>query len=156
MVDDGSRLGPDELHGWRNFVEGGRLVGALLDRRLKDGFGLNHAEYGVLRQIADSGRVRMRELAQRVWFSRSRLAHQIDRLVRLGLVAREEDPVRGKTTYALLTPEGERVVALARAEVSGILHEHLFAFLPPETVAALGPGMDAALLHLRDLPECRL
>ncbi|MEV7012078.1 MarR family transcriptional regulator [Streptosporangium sp. NPDC051022] len=156
MADDGSRLGPDELHGWRNFVEGGRLVTALLDRRLKDGFGLNHADYGVLRQIADSGRVRMTELAQRVWFSRSRLAHQIDRLVRLGLVEREDDPVRGKTTYALLTPEGERVVVQARAEVSRALHEHLFAFLPPEAVNALGPGLDAALLHLRDQPECRL
>ncbi|WP_283136336.1 MarR family winged helix-turn-helix transcriptional regulator [Rhizohabitans arisaemae] len=154
MSDDVSRLDPDELRAWRNFLEGGRLISVLLDRRLKQEAGITHADYGVLVEIAAAGRLRMAELAHQVWFSRSRLAHLIDRLVRLGLVVREEDPVRGKTTYAVLTEKGERAVAVGRSVVVGTLRVDFLAHLPTEGVSVLGPGLDRAVEHLRDLPDC--
>lgn len=154
----GAALSTAESRAWRVFFEGGQLVGALIDRRLKDDVGITHADYGVLRRLQDAGgeRMPMRDLRHDVWFSRSRLTHQLKRLEAGGLVRKFEDTQDGRRQDVGLTSRGRDVVTRAQQIVRTLLREHFFDQLPPGSVAALPDILEGAVGHLREQPECQM
>ena len=80
----------------------------------------------------------MSELAERTMSSRSRLSHQIDRLESEGLVSREKCSDDRRGSFAVLTPEGWKVlVASAPTHVESV-RRHLVDVLTPEEFAELG------------------
>ncbi len=80
----------------------------------------------------------MAELAEVSAQSRSRLSHHVSRLEKRGLVAREscEEDRRGQ--WAMLTPEGQRLLdAAAPRHVAGV-REHLLDQISREELTTLG------------------
>src|SRR3954469_23398691 len=79
-------VGP-ERDAWRSFIETSRWVFEMLDRDLK-AHGLTGDDYAVLVSLADQPerRMRMSDLAERVYESKSRLSHHIGRLEAKGWV----------------------------------------------------------------------
>ena len=94
-----------------------------MDAELESVHGTALTSYDVLRQLglAPERRLRMAELADRVFLSRPGLTGVVKRLEAAGLLAREPAPDDGRGSLAVLTPEGyERVVAWHRTHVRSI------------------------------------
>lgn len=127
------RLDPEELRTWRSFVEAVQLLFDRLDRQLQRDSGLSHADYELLVRLseAEGQRMRMSELAEQTLFSRSRLSHAIARIEQAGWVRREGCPSDNRGRFAVLTPEGRRVLeAAAPGHVAAVRH-HVFDRLTP-------------------------
>jgi DNA-binding MarR family transcriptional regulator len=109
------RLTPDELAAWRAFIEGSLRVHTRIDEDLKTSSGMTLFDYHILVLLSEApgGRLRMRDLAERIAFAPSRLTYQANRMEQKGLITREacEDDARG--TYAAITSAGQQ--ALRRA-----------------------------------------
>lgn len=101
-----------ESDAWRAFLEAQRRVIDALDSFTKRSTGIAVEDYEVLMQLAEAPerRLRMRDLANRLCFSPSRLSHRIDRLSELGFVDREPVPGDRRGTYATLTDYGRELV----------------------------------------------
>ncbi|MBA3907867.1 MAG: MarR family transcriptional regulator, partial [Pseudonocardiales bacterium] len=80
----------DELASWRAFLRAHAVITRTLEAELLAEQDLSLAAYDVLVQLAEAPahRLRMTELAERVLLSRSGVTRLVDRLEKLGLVAR--------------------------------------------------------------------
>jgi DNA-binding MarR family transcriptional regulator len=76
---------------------------------------LSGADYEILVALTDApdGRQRFQDLAKAVDWEQSRLSHQIARMTKRGLVAREECAEDGRGAFVVLTPAGREVVDAA-------------------------------------------
>jgi DNA-binding MarR family transcriptional regulator len=126
-------LDDDEQRAWRAFLVASQLVDAALDRQLQRDAGMPHAYYGILTGLVEAGAegVRMSELAERLRFSPSRLAHAVGKLEANGWVRRRACPDDGRGQAAHITAAGKRVQAAAApghvAEVRARVFDHLSA-----------------------------
>ena len=130
----------DEQHTWRAFLEATRRLDEQLDRELQHEAGMPLTYYTILAMLSEApGRtLRMSELAQRTWSSRSRLSHAVDRLEEKGWVTRISCPSDKRGAFALLTDAGFAVLEVAApGHVEGV-RRHLFDQLTPDQVETLG------------------
>ena len=99
-----------ELLTWERLLRFHRRTLARLDDDLRDAADLRLDDYDVLHQlsIAEGGRLRMGELADRMLIAPSSCSRIVDRLVRRDLVERDRDPVDRRVVWAGLTREGRR------------------------------------------------
>ena len=109
-------LSAEELGAWRGLL---RLHSALvkaLDAELLAEHDLPLTSYEVLitLQTAPGRRRRMAELADSVLLSRSGMTRLVDRLEREGLLERDTCTSDGRGCYAVLTDQGEALLARAR------------------------------------------
>jgi DNA-binding MarR family transcriptional regulator len=133
-------LTDDEQHTWRAFLEATRRLDEQLDRELQHEAGMPLAYYTILAMLSEAPArtLRMNELAQRTWSSRSRLSHAVDRLEEKGWIIRNRCPSDKRGAFALLTDAGFAVLeAAAPGHVQGV-RRHVFDQLSPEQVEALG------------------
>lgn len=107
----------DEFHlaAWRAFLNTHAAVIDLIERELAAAKRLPLTSYDVLLALleAPNHRLRMHELAEAVVLSRSGLTRLVDRLERIGLLARERSATDRRGAYAVLTDAG--LQALRRA-----------------------------------------
>jgi DNA-binding MarR family transcriptional regulator len=132
-------LPPTHLAAWRAFLEAHARTVDVLERELRDEEGLNLAEYDVLVHLseAEGGRLRMRDLAERVLLSRGGLTRLVDRMQAQGLVCRARCTSDGRGLYAELTPEGrERLRATFPTHLRGVA-EHFGTHLDADEAAVL-------------------
>lgn len=143
-----------EARAWRGY----RRMRALLDLRITRDFaedGLSDADYDVLSNLGETpqGRLRTREMAERMLWSTSRLSHHVSRMEKRGLVRRleAEDDARG--SEIALTGHGREVLeAAAPAHVASV-REHFIDLLTPEEVRVLGDIAEKVVERLaRDTP----
>jgi DNA-binding MarR family transcriptional regulator len=107
-------LSDQQFKAWSAFLRAQAELIKTLDRELEADQGLPIAFFDVLAQLSRAGgRLRMSELADAVLLSRSGVTRLVDRMVRAGLVRREECPEDRRALYSTLTPEGERALAQA-------------------------------------------
>ena len=85
------------------------------ERRLEAESGLSLQWFEVLVRLARSpeGRLRMTDLAAQTTLTASGLTRSVDRLVAEGLVERQAWPTDRRSTYAVLSAEGERRIRKA-------------------------------------------
>lgn len=117
------RPAADELHAWRSFLRAHATVVRRLESDLIAAHGLPLAVYDVLVQLVEAPerRLRMTELAGRVLLSRSGLTRLVDRMVRDGLLRREQDPLDARGVLAVLTDTGfERLKAASPTHLDGV------------------------------------
>ena len=129
-----------EQHTWRAFLEATRRLDEQLDRELQHDAGMPLAYYTILVMLSEAPErtLRMSELAQRTWSSRSRLSHAVDRLEEKGWITRNRCPSDKRGAFAHLTDAGFAVLeAAAPGHVAGV-RRHLFDQLTPSQVEALG------------------
>ncbi len=143
-------LDEQEMRAWRAFIGGSQRLLEALNRELVETHGLSLDDYRILVLLSDSptNAVRMRELADGIVSSRSRLTHQVRRLEEQGLVLRQECPSDGRGVLAVLTDAGrERLTSVAPTHVAGV-RRHLVDGLSraeQRCVADVFGRVDAAL-----------
>ena len=132
-------LDEDEQRVWRGFLRVNAWIYDELERDLRARDGLSLIEYGILAHLSESPeqRMRMRDLAEAVIVSKSRLSHQIARLERDGHVRREncEDDRRG--LWAVLTETGAATLGQAAPSHASRVRTLMFDRLSPQQVDQL-------------------
>ncbi len=150
-TDEPRWLDDTQQRTWRGFVEVHALLTARLNRQLQQHAGLSLADYEVLVALseAEGGRLRGFELSEAVQWERSRLSHHLSRMERRGLVTREGCDTDRRGAFAVLTPEGRRVIEAAAPEHVEDVRRWFVDVLTPEQLEALTEIDDAlrAALH---------
>jgi DNA-binding MarR family transcriptional regulator len=148
-------LDDDEQATWRAYLAATRLLEETLDRQLQNEAGMPHTYYGILVALSEApeSRMRMSELAKLVRASPSRMTHAISSLETKGWVRREQCPTDKRGQFAVLEPEGRRVVEdVAPGHVAEV-RARLFDRLTPEQVRELRAIFEAVLVGL-DTSDC--
>lgn len=115
-------LDTEEMRAWEAFLGAGALVDRAIEQHLKSE-GLSHTQYETLVRLsaAPQGRLRMTELADALYTSKSGLSYQIGRLEESGLVRREAAETDDRGVVAVLTPAGrERLAEVAPGHVATV------------------------------------
>ncbi|MGW4160472.1 MarR family winged helix-turn-helix transcriptional regulator [Streptomyces sp. NPDC004788] len=136
-------LSDEEQRTWRAYLHATTLLEDHLDRQLQRDAGMPHIYYGLLVQLSQAPRRRMRmtELAKDAKITRSRLSHAVARLEKSGWVSREECPSDKRGQFATLTDEGYEVLRRTAPGHVGAVRQALFDRLTPEQVEQLGAIM---------------
>lgn len=125
---------------WRSYLHATTLLEDSLDRQLQRDAGMPHIYYGLLVQLAEAPRrrLRMTELAKDAKITRSRLSHAIARLEKNGWVRREDCPSDKRGQNACLTDEGFDVLKKAAPGHVAAVRQAIFDRLSPDQVRQLG------------------
>ena len=124
-----------ELGAWRGLLRVHSALVRILDAELEAAHGLPLSSYDVLIHLQSSPgrRLRMAELAESVLLSRSGMTRLVDRLVRDGLIVRDSCESDGRGSFAVLTDEGEALLARARpTHLDGVRERFLGRFSDAE------------------------
>jgi DNA-binding MarR family transcriptional regulator len=130
---------PEQVQ-WRAWLAANQLLRDQLGRDVHEATGLTFADYEILVRLSETPerQMRMSELAQVAFSSRSRLSHQIDRMQKAGYVTREECHDDRRGYFAVLTDKGhEALVAAAPVHVDSV-RRRIVDVLTPEEFAELG------------------
>ncbi|MFE2509421.1 MarR family winged helix-turn-helix transcriptional regulator [Streptomyces naganishii] len=156
-------LTDEEQRVWRSYLHATTLLEDHLDRQLQRDAGMPHIYYGLLVQLGEAPRrrLRMTELAMNAKITRSRLSHAIARLERNGWVRREDCPSDKRGQFAVLTDEGAEVLRRTAPGHVAAVRQALFDRLSPEQQKSLGEIMQIVAEGLQpdeagaDLPWLR-
>lgn len=147
-------LTAEEERAWRAY----RRMRALLDLQITRDLsraGLSDADYDVLSNLSESpGRqMRLKDLADHMLWSQSRLSHQLTRMQRRGLVSRAAEPTDGRAAVVGLSPGGwELIRAVAPRHVRSV-RDSFLDVLSPAQVDALGEIAQTVVDHLSPAPR---
>ncbi|AVH60917.1 MULTISPECIES: MarR family winged helix-turn-helix transcriptional regulator [Streptomyces] len=108
-------LTPEEQHAWRSFVRLQERLRGRLSRLLQTESNVSPADFAVLVELTDApdGRQRFLDLARALEWEKSRISHQISRMVKRGLVVREECPEDGRGAFVVITDAGRAMIEAA-------------------------------------------
>ncbi|GGR49358.1 MarR family winged helix-turn-helix transcriptional regulator [Streptomyces roseolus] len=136
-------LSDGEQRVWRSYLHATTLLEDHLDRQLQRDAGMPHVYYGLLVQLSQAPRrrLRMTELARSAKITRSRLSHAVARLEKNGWVRREDCPSDKRGQFALLTDEGVEVLRRTAPGHVEAVRQAMFDRLSPEQVEQLGAIM---------------
>ena len=143
-------LTPSEDRAWRGYRRLHKLLDLQVSRDLARESGLSDADYDVLSTLSeDSGPPwRASELAGRLLWSSSRLAHQIGRMERRGLDRREPCADDRRGAWVHLTDAGWDVLrAAAPAHVASV-RENFVDLLSPAEIEVLADIADKVIAKL--------
>ncbi|MFD7510452.1 MarR family winged helix-turn-helix transcriptional regulator [Streptomyces sp. NPDC059853] len=148
-------LTSEEKAAWDSFIRMQEKLIGRLSRRLQDDSGMSASDYIVLVKLTgnEGGRMRFMDLAKVVEWEKSRMSHQIRRMAKRGLVAKEECPDDGRGAFVVATPAGHR--AIEEAAPMHVEHvRRLFTdALTREDLAALARISDRVLAHMEQQPD---
>ncbi|MGI5525414.1 MarR family winged helix-turn-helix transcriptional regulator [Micromonospora sp. CA-259024] len=139
-----------EDRAWRGYRRMRRLLDLELARELTQDADLSEADYDVLSDLSETpqGRLRLRELADRMLWSRSRLSHHLTRMQQRGLVTREECADDARGSIVVLTPAGRQAIESAAPGHVAAVRRHLIDLLTPAEIDALGALTHRVVDHL--------
>ncbi len=147
-----------ESRAWLGFVFTRDLIAAAVGRDSLRASNLTYVEYTVLARLADAPdhRRSFAELAAVLEWSQSRLSHQITRMEKRGLVARESIPDDARRTAAVLTGKGSEVLTTAEPAYIDSVRRHMIDVLDRDQLAALADIYDTLLTHHRRPAQARV
>lgn len=145
-------LSTAEQHTWRAYLQAVQQLQAQLERELERDAGIPFAYYQVLVMLSEAPNrtLRMSDLAERTWSSRSRLSHAVDRLEEHGWVQRTGCPSDKRGAFAVLTDAGFAVLTSAAPKHVASVRRHLFDRLTAEQIRQL----DAICVKLLEGSVC--
>lgn len=128
-----------EQRAWRAYQYMQRELSSTLERQLTRDSGLSGADYELLVVLSETAgnRVRARELRQQVGWDRSRLAHQVRRMEKRGLLRRTECETDARGTMIELTDDGRAVIEAAAPGHVEAVRGHFVDLLTPEEMVVL-------------------
>ena len=144
---------------WRRYLRVGRLLPARLARDLQETSGLSGPEYEVLVNLSETpdGRMRPFQLGEAMQWEQSRLSHQLSRMQRRGLVAREDCPKDGRGAFVALTGAGRVAIESAAPAHVAAVRRLVFDRLTPDEAEAFGQACAKILQALdetsADIPQ---
>jgi DNA-binding MarR family transcriptional regulator len=124
---------------WRRYRRMRTLLDLRIARDLNRDSGLSEADYDVLSTLSEKpgSRWRARDLAARLLWSTSRLAHHVGRMEQRGLVARQPTAGDARGAMISLTARGQAVLGQAAPPHVASVRRHLMDLLTPEEVETL-------------------
>lgn len=101
---------------WTSLMRGQALLADAVSDRLEAAAGIPLAWYEVLAVLADApeGALRMQDLGQSMWLSKSGLTRLVDRIEDAGYLNRQSCPTDRRGTFAVITETGRAKVRDAR------------------------------------------
>jgi DNA-binding MarR family transcriptional regulator len=132
-------LSPAEQQAWRAFVRLHQRLNARLVRGLQAHSQLSGADFEILVALTDvpDGRQRFQDLAKAVEWEQSRLSHQIARMIKRGLVARQECAEDGRGAFVAITPVGRKSIEAAAPQHVAMVRRLVIDALSPDELATL-------------------
>ena len=132
-------LTDDEQRAWRGLLQMTSQLNARMNRQLQDDYGVSLADYDVLVALSEApeGRLRVFEIAGALAWEQSRVSHQIARMQRRGLVARQECLADARGAFAVLTDVGRAAIERAAPAHVETVRELVFDGLSRDQLAAL-------------------
>lgn len=105
--------------------------------------GISHHQYNVLRMLRGAGEhgLARRDIAERLIDRAPDVTRLLDRLARVGLIARMPGRHDRRTSVAQITPEGARVLAEADEAVRAVRVD-FFAALPASDLQAMSESLE--------------
>jgi DNA-binding MarR family transcriptional regulator len=148
-------LNPEEQHAWRSFIRLHQKLNTTLTRDLQAHSQLSGADYEILVALTDApdGRQRFQDLAKAVEWEQSRLSHQIARMTKRGLVAREDCAEDGRAAFVVLTPAGREIIEAAAPKHVATVRRLVIDALSPGELATLGQLANRILNRLDNAPS---
>src|SRR3954451_14575356 len=115
----------EQLHAWRLYWESALALGDLLDGELERDAGVPMRWYDVLIHLEETpDGLRMKDLAERILFSKSGFTNVVDRMEQAGLVRRVRPDGDRRSVLVVLTTEGRKTMERARVHHRRGIQEH--------------------------------
>jgi DNA-binding MarR family transcriptional regulator len=132
-------LDAKEQHAWRAFIRLHQKLFAQISRDLQAHSKLSNADFQILVALTDTpdGRQRFQQLAKTIDWEQSRLSHQIARMIKRGLVAREECAEDGRAAFVTITPVGSDAIQAAAPHHVATIRRLVIDALTPDELATL-------------------
>ncbi len=132
-------LTEDEQRAWRGLLQMTAQLNARMNRQLQDDYGISLVDYDVLVVLSEAptGRRRVFELADALAWEQSRVSHQLARMQRRGLVAREECSTDGRGAFVVLTEAGRAAIERAAPAHAETVRQLVFDGLSRDQLSAL-------------------
>lgn len=143
-------LSPEQEQAWRHYRRMRTLLDLQTARDLKRDSDLSEPDYDILSTLAESpdDSWRARDLAARLLWSSSRLAHQVGRMEQRGLVARRCIDEDGRGAVVELTEHGRAVLRAAAPDHVESVRRNLIDLLSPTEVKTLDRIARKVIDHL--------
>lgn len=143
-------MGKQEHPIWRraaaHTLHSSLILKASLEERLQEQTGLLLADNEALLNLSTEGSLlRMSEIARRLILSRGGTTKVIDRLEKMGLVARSPDSEDRRATVVSITAAGREAMAAARKVIDATLEEMWAAHISDEEAQLLVDVLDRVL-----------
>jgi DNA-binding MarR family transcriptional regulator len=135
---------------WRAHLDLVRELHGELERQLSRDSGLSGSDYAILVALSEStnGVLRARDLGAEVGWDRSRLSHQVTRMSKRGLVAREECSEDARGSMVRLTDAGAAAIEAAAPGHAVAVRRYFFDHLAGDEVTTLTTLFDRVLAGL--------
>jgi DNA-binding MarR family transcriptional regulator len=135
---------------WRRYRRMRTLLDLQIARDLHRDSGLSEADYDVLSTLSEKPGAtwRARDLATRLLWSTSRLAHHVGRMEQRGLVARQPCADDARGALISLTEPGRTILGQAAPLHVASVRRHLIGLLTAEEVAVLDTIAGKVIGHL--------
>ncbi|MBJ6642442.1 MarR family winged helix-turn-helix transcriptional regulator [Streptomyces griseoincarnatus] len=139
---------------WDGFIRMQEKLIGRLARKVQADSRMSAADYIVLAKLTEAGgRMRFMDLTKLVEWEKSRMSHQVGRMVKRGLVAKEECPDDGRGAFVVATPAGYQAI-----EDAAPLHvEHVRRLfidaLTEDELATIARISARVLEHLEKQPD---
>ena len=148
-------LTEDEQRAWRGLLRMTAQLNVRMNRQLQDDFGISLADYDVLVVLSEApgGRRRVFELTDALAWEQSRVSHQLARMQRRGLVAREECPTDARGAFAVLTGAGRDAIERAAPAHVEMVRQLVFDGLSSDQLTALTDVTARVLDRLQGLSQ---
>ena len=101
-------------------------------------FDLTLMEFGILEALYHRGPMLLGEVQRRILVSSGGVTYLVDRLERRGLMERQDHPGDRRARIAVLTPEGEALIARIFPEHARCIERVLSGLTPAEQDEAIG------------------
>ena len=126
-----SEVSREDWKVWREYYRAGRELTHAFDRRLQGDAGISHPEYLVMLTLwnADHRKLRTGELADELAWEKSRVSHQVTRMVTRGLLERTECETDARGVWVGLTAEGSRTLLAATRDHTEAIRAWFFDVL---------------------------
>ncbi|MFZ7087204.1 MarR family winged helix-turn-helix transcriptional regulator [Curtobacterium sp. RRHDQ10] len=139
---------------WDAFHDVWRRLDRALDRAVQEQAGISIPEFEILIGLHrdPDHRLRVRDVAAGIGWEKSRVSHQVTRMVARGLVERADCPSDGRGSWVTMTPDGRRAVLGGIRAHTAALEQLFWGPLGDDTAAVraasqriltrLGPDLD--------------
>jgi DNA-binding MarR family transcriptional regulator len=148
-------LTTEEWELWRSFRSMRRQLDLALEHELQRDAHVSGPDYEILITLFESPerQMRARELAGRLGWEKSRLSHQVTRMVARELVERTECDTDGRGTWIGLTTKG-RLATLGAVRAHANTIRRLFFDVLSDTERETLGTVSARVLEVIDPPDC--
>ncbi|MFJ8794222.1 MarR family winged helix-turn-helix transcriptional regulator [Streptomyces sp. NPDC102462] len=148
-------LNQEEKAAWDSFIRMQEKLIGRLSRHVQADSGMSASDYIVLVSLTErgDGRMRFSDLVKRVEWEKSRVSHQVTRMAKRGLVAKEECPEDGRGAFIVATPAGYKAIEEAAPPHVEHVRRLFIDALTPNQLSTLARISKRILDHMEKQPD---